>query len=364
MKNVKKIAIATVAGMSALMFGACGHRGNNANNPKNDKVSVALITNGDGVSDGSFNQMAWQGLKKYGREYKLQKGLGGYNYFEAATASDYQPEMEQAANANYKTVIAAGFEYAEAIEKTAKKYPKKNFVVIDGAARGNNVASVFFKSQEASFLAGVAAAKTSKTGKLGWIGGAKSAILSEFESGFTQGARWEAKKLHKKVSVDRVYIGSFTDTAKEKSVAQAMYSRGIDVISQASGGASKGLFMEANNINAQKTSAQLKKEKIWAMGVDSDQHALGNFKTKDGKKDNDVLTSIMTRVDTVSYLLAKQSAEGEFPGGKSLSYGLKDNAVSLNRDYIDDQAWADVLSAKKQIIDGKIHVAANMSELK
>ena len=182
MKNIKKIAIVATAGLSALMLGACGHRGGNTNKHKDDKLSVALITNGDGVSDGSFNQMAWQGLKKYGKDYKLQKGLGGYNYFEAATPSEYQPEMEQAVNANYKTVIAAGFEYAEAIQKTAKKFPKKNFVIIDGAAKGKNVASVFFKSQEASFLAGVAAAKTSKTGKLAWIGGVKSAILSEFDA--------------------------------------------------------------------------------------------------------------------------------------------------------------------------------------
>ena len=59
-------------------------------------------------------------------------------------------------------------------------------------AKGKNVASVMFKSQEASFLAGVAAAKTSKTGKLGWIGGCRSAVLSEFEAGFCQGAKWEA----------------------------------------------------------------------------------------------------------------------------------------------------------------------------
>lgn len=363
MKNIKKIAIIATAGVSALMLGACGHRGGNTNNPKKDKLSVALITNGSGVDDNSFNQMAWQGLKKYGKEYKLSKGVGGYNYFEAATPSDYEPAMEQAANANYNTIIAAGFEYAKAIQNTAQKYPKKKFVIIDAQAKGKNVASVMFKSQEASFLAGVAAAKTSKTGKLGWIGASRSEILSEFEAGFVQGAKWEAKKLNKKISVDREYTGSFTDEAKEKSIAKAMYSRGIDVISQASGDASKGLFMEANNINSEKTSAQLKKSKVYAMGVDSDQHALGNFKTKDGKKDNSVLTSIMTRVDVVSYMMAKKAAQGNFPGGKYLKFGLKENAMSLKRDQIDSSAWKDVLSAKKQILNGKIKVAASMSEL-
>lgn len=364
MKKINKVAVVATAGVCALMLGACGHKGGNTNNPKNDNLSVALITGGYGVDDNSFGQMAWSGLKKYGKEYNLSKGTGGYNYFQAASASDYETEMEQAANAKYNTIVAAGFQFAEAIEKTAKKYPKKNFVIIDSQSKVKNVASVMFKSQEASFLAGVAAAKTSKTGKLGWIGAAKSAILSEFEAGFVQGAKWEAKKLGKKISVDRVYTGSFTDTAKEKSVAQAMYSRGIDVISQASGGASKGLFTEANNINAEKTSAELKKSKVYAMGVDSDQHALGNFKTKDGKKDNSCLTSIMTRVDTVAYMLAKKSAQGKFPGGKYLTYGLKENAVSLNRDQINSSAWADVQEAKKQILNGKIKVVSSMAQLK
>jgi basic membrane protein A len=220
-----------------------------------------------------------------------------------------------------------------------------------------------FKSQEASFLAGVAAAKTSKTGRLGWIGGVKSEILDEFEAGFVQGARWEAKKLHKKVTVDREYVGSFTDVAKEKSIAKAMYAKNIDVISQASGGASQGLFTEANDINSEKTSAQLKKSKVYAMGVDSDQSALGKFKTKDGKKDNSVLTSIMTRVDTVSYMLAKKSAQGKFPGGRYLKFGLRENAVSITRDQLSDSVWKEVNAAKKQILDGKIKVAASMSQL-
>ncbi len=364
MKNIKKIAVVATAGVSALMLGACGHRGNNANNAKNNKVSVALITGGFGVSDNSFGQISWAGIKKYANEYGLKKGLNGYNYFQGSSASDYETEMEQAAQANYHTIVASGFEFAPAIQKAAQKYPNKKFVLIDAQAKGSNVASVMFRSQEASFLAGVAAAKTSKTGKLGWIGGVKSEILDEFEAGFNQGVRWEAKKLHKNITVDNEYVGSFTDVSKEKSIAKAMYARNIDVISQASGGASQGLFSEAKNINAEKTSAQLKKSKVWAMGVDSDQHALGNFKTKDGKKDNSCLTSIMTRVDTVSYMLSKRSAEGKFPGGKYLKYGLKENAVSLNRDQIDSSAWKDVQAAKQQILDGKIRVAADMSQVK
>ena len=363
MKNIKKIAVVATAGICALTLGACGHRGGNVNSPKKSKLSVALITGGLGVSDNSFGSMSWAGIKRYGKESGLKKGIGGYNYFQGSNDSEYETAMEQAAQANYNTIVAAGFEFSQAMQKVAQKYPKKKFVLIDAQAKEPNIASVMFRSQEASFLAGVAAAKTSKTDKLGWIGGVKSEILDEFQAGFNQGVRYEAKKLHKKITVDNEYVGSFTDVSKEKSIAKAMYARGIDVISQASGGASSGLFSEANNINAEKTSAQLKSSKVYAMGVDSDQRALGNFKTKDGKKENDVLTSIMTRVDNVSYMMAKKAAQGKFPGGRYLKFGLRENAVSITRDQIDSSTWKEVNAAKKQILDGKIKVAASMSQL-
>ena len=79
-----------------------------------------------------------------------------------------------------------------------------------------------------------------------------------------------------------------------------------------------GLFSEAKDINSQKTSAQLKKSKVYALGVDSDQRTFGNFKTKDHKQENDVLTSILTRVDNVAYMLSKKAAQGKFPGGQYL----------------------------------------------
>ena len=165
MKNAKKIAIVATAGLSALMLGGCGHRGGNTNNPKKDKLSVALITGGDGVDDNSFGAMSWAGIKKYGNEYGLKKGLNGYNYFQGSSASDYENEMEQAAQANYHTIISAGFEFAPAVQKAAQKYSNKKFVLIDAQAKSKNIASVMFKSQEASFLAGVAAARSIVTGK-------------------------------------------------------------------------------------------------------------------------------------------------------------------------------------------------------
>lgn len=39
-----------------------------------DKYAVALVTDGGGIDDRSFNQSAWEGLKAYGKANNLEQG--------------------------------------------------------------------------------------------------------------------------------------------------------------------------------------------------------------------------------------------------------------------------------------------------
>ena len=56
------------------------------------------------------------------------------------------------------------------IVKTAKNNPHKNFVVIDThAPKLKNVSSISFKNQEGAYLAGVAAAYTTKSNTVGIV---------------------------------------------------------------------------------------------------------------------------------------------------------------------------------------------------
>ncbi|UZN00985.1 BMP family ABC transporter substrate-binding protein [Lysinibacillus sp. MHQ-1] len=68
--------------------------------------------------------------------------------------------------------MGLGFSVQEALEKTAKQFPEQQFVLIDGQSDVNNIISITFKEQEGSFLVGMVAAMTSKTGKnrLYWWG--------------------------------------------------------------------------------------------------------------------------------------------------------------------------------------------------
>ena len=157
---------------------------------KNEHTSVALITDAAGIDDKSFQQSAWQGLTKWAKANNVKEGKGGYTYFQAKTSADFETNINQAVSNGYENIYGIGFPKTPSINAAAKKYPKNNFMIIDDVAKTRkNVVSVTFHSEQSSYLAGVAAAETTKTNKLGFVGGMKSAVVDTFEAGFIAGAK-------------------------------------------------------------------------------------------------------------------------------------------------------------------------------
>lgn len=357
----KFFSLTTAAIAAGLILTACSGKkqGGNSNSSDSAKHSIALITDTAGVNDNSFNQSAWQGFKDYGKQHNLSRGRNGYQYFQSGSAADYEPNFDQASKAGYQTIFGIGYSLKDAVIAAAKKNPKKNYVIVDEVVKGQkNVASANFKSEQAAYLAGVVAATETKTNTIGFIGGAHGNIIDLFDAGFAQGAHDQAKKLHKKVTVLNQYVGDFKSADKEKAIAQSMYAKKADIIFHASGLAGNGLFQEAKAINQNRTGAK----KVWAIGVDSDQSHLGDYKTKDGKKDNFVLTSVITGVNVATSDIANRAYQGKFPGGQQLIYGLKTNGVSITKGQISPQAWKYSRQARAKIIDGKITVTLHPSK--
>ena len=215
--NLKKVAILGVTTLSAFAMTACSNKTATNSNGKKNKGTVALITDGNGVNDHSFNESAWNGFLAYGKEHNLTKGSNGYQYFQTSGASEFVPNLEQAAK-NYDTIYGIGYQLKDAVSTVAKKYPKKNFAIVDDVIKGQkNVVSANFLSNQASYLAGVAAAYETKTNVVGFIGGAHGDIVDLFDAGFTKGVNDTAKKLGKKITILNQYIGDFNSSDKAKS---------------------------------------------------------------------------------------------------------------------------------------------------
>ncbi|MDF7639837.1 BMP family ABC transporter substrate-binding protein [Lactobacillus sp. ESL0791] len=349
----KLLSLGAVVASLGLVLTACAGKKQGNSSSKNTKNSIALITDSNGVDDHSFNQAAWEGFKNYGKEHNFKQG-NGYQYFQSSSAADFTPNFNQAAKSGYQTIFGVGYMLTDSVKAAAKKNPKKNFVIIDDVITGQkNVTSVTFMSNQSSYLAGIAAAYTTKTNKVGFIGGAKSSIIDMFQAGFEQGVKDGAQALHKKIAVSSQYIGNFTSTDKAKSIAQSMYADKADIIYQAAGNAGNGIFQEAKDYNQTRPSEQ----KVWVIGVDVDQTSLGNYKAKGGQKANFTLTSVLKGLNIATKTISDQAYEGKFPGGKHLVYSLKGNGVSLTKGQLQPKAWAAVQKAKQEIIAGKIKVA-------
>ena len=79
--------------------------------------------------------------------------------------------MRAFAERGYDLIIGVGFAQTPIIELVAKDYPNIRFAIVDGVSNLPNVASMIFKEHEGSYLVGILAAKTTKTGTIGFLGG-------------------------------------------------------------------------------------------------------------------------------------------------------------------------------------------------
>ena len=322
--------------------------GNKSASGEAGKTSIALVTDGGGVDDKSFQQSAWEGLEKWGKENGVKQGKNGYTYYQSKSHADFKTNYDQAVSAGFKNIYGIGFQLTSTVNEEAKKHPDTNFMIVDDIAKKrDNVVSVTFKSEQSSYLAGVAAAKTTKTNKLGFVGGMESAVVKTFEAGFVAGA----KSVNPDIQVDVQYVGSFTDAGKGKAIAASMYQNGTDVIFSAAGGAGAGVFTEAKDLNSEKNAA----DKVWVIGVDRDQNDDGAYTAKDGKS-NFTLTSSVKKVGKAVVDVTEMAAKDKFPGGKQLVYGLDDKGVAVTRGNMSDEAWQAVQAAQKKIVDKEITV--------
>src|SRR5215213_8079161 len=129
-----------------------------------DKVHVGIVFDIGGKDDRSFNASAWEGVKRAAREFPIV-----LRDVEPGDPTSVEPAIRAFAERNYDLVIGVGFEQMPVVERVARDYPHVNFVIIDGVIDLPNVASLVFKEHQGSYLVGMIAAMTSKTGTIGFI---------------------------------------------------------------------------------------------------------------------------------------------------------------------------------------------------
>ncbi|SFG22394.1 BMP family lipoprotein [Sporolactobacillus nakayamae] len=351
----KRIAVlvAFVVVMASVLAGCGNGKSSGDSATKKSAFKAGMVTDTGGVDDKSFNQSAWEGLKDFAKDNDLKTGTG-VKYLQSTQASDYSPNLNTMIHQNFNVVYGIGFLMQSDVQKIAEQNPKAKLGIVDAVAvdKNNkplkNVASITFKEQQGSFLVGVVAGLTTKTNKVGFIGGINSALIKKFENGFKAGV----KTVNPKAEVYAQYAGAFDAPDKGRAIAQTIYTKGADIIYASAGNTGNGVFTEAKNRTKNG-------KKVWVIGVDKDQH-------DQGLPENVTLTSMVKRVDKAIYDVTKQTKAGKFPGGKVLEFGLEQNGVGIapTTENVSKKALDAVNDYKGKIIDGSITVPTTDKELK
>lgn len=310
-----------------------------------EDFSVIMITDQGGVDDKSFNQSAWEGIEAWGNDNGKERGVGGYDYLQSNSDSDYVTNLNSAVQANFDITFGIGFKLETAINDVAQQFPDKHFAIVDSFVEQPNVASLNFKDHEAAFLAGVAAAATSETGHIGFIGGVEGVVIDRFEAGYIAGAQ----AVNPEIQVSVEYVGSFADAPRGRQLAAAMYSNGADIIFQAAGESGNGVFSEAKDLVANDPSLN-----IWVVGVDMDQEAEGVIEVE-GEERHLTLTSTLKQVgESVKLFIEKTQTDG-FEAGNT-TYGLADGGVGITEGNMTEETYELVKEYQEKIIAGEVEI--------
>jgi basic membrane protein A len=298
------------------------------------QANPAVIYDMGGKFDGSFNQAAYEGIQRWMKETG-KKSME----FEVSNESQREQAIRRMAERGASPIIGIGFSQASSIEKVAKEFPKLKFAIVDMVVDLPNVQSVVFKEQEGSYLVGVMAAKASKTGKAGFVGGMDIPLIRRFECGYVQGFKAVAPSGEVFGNMTGTTGAAWNDPARGGELAKAQFARGADVVFAAAGGTGIGVYQAA------KDSGKL------AIGVDSNQNHL---------QPGTMLTSMVKRVDVAVYNIAKNHKPGVTVLG--LKEGGVDYAVDKHNAALVTPGMKEAVEkAKADIISGKIKVIDYMA---
>ncbi|WP_328719750.1 BMP family ABC transporter substrate-binding protein [Streptomyces sp. NBC_00247] len=351
MRRITRIATVGIASAAfALSVTACGGKTSSEGSSSDSSSSssaggkTALAYDIGGRGDQSFNDAAYAGLEKATKEL-------GYKGVEAEPSegesdADKIQRLTELARGGNNPVIGVGFVYASAIAEVAAKFPNTTFGIIDDSSKPTkNTANLVFSEEQGSYLAGVAAAKVTKTDTVGFIGGVETPLIKKFEAGFVQGVKDTKAGVNVKVQY-LTQPPDFTGFSKPdlgKAAAQGQLDAGADVIYSAAGLAGSGAIEVTS------------KAKKWSIGVDSDQYnqaGLADYKDY-------ILTSVTKDVADSVFNLIKSVKDGK-PETGEIRAGLDTDGVGLAASNPAFTAMTDVTAAidkaKAAIIAGTITV--------
>ena len=300
------------------------------------RAKVYVVTDQAGPGDGGFNDVCLAGVTRARDELDIDDTL-----LHSRQRADFETNLTTAARKG-DVVVSLGFLIADEVARVAPEFPDTCFVHIEKAEGipADNVVVYNFRSEQAGYLAGVVAALATRSGKVGAVCGIEIPPVQAYLAGFTAGVQAGAAFERKEVKVLPVYVGSFDDPVKGKTLANALLDKGCDVI-----------FRIAGNSGAGAMQAVKDREGVYLIGEDFDI---------DGEMPGRILTSTLKRLDRAVFDGIRMAVEDDFEPGNHW-WGLAEGGVGITpmehtRDLFTKEQLAFFEQQKKRIESCEIKV--------
>jgi basic membrane lipoprotein Med (substrate-binding protein (PBP1-ABC) superfamily)/DNA-binding SARP family transcriptional activator len=337
--RMRLLALATIVGLVIAGVIAAAWAGVFTDAPR-----VALLNPGVGESAA----LAESGFDRAVSEFGLR---GEEKLFDPGIGFDETALRELSTSAPDLIVVIFGI---YGFDEIVRDHPDVSYVALFPLDGLPNVSSTLFAENEGSYLAGVAAALTSKTGTIGFVGGFDDWFIWTWHAGYEAGAR----SVDPDIEILSAYLGSsypvsgFGDPAAGEEAAIQMFSRGADVVLHAAGDSGVGVFEAA-------TALSTPERQLWAIGAETDQYEtvglLSGAVHAEAWREH-ILTSVVKRVDVATYEVLADFARGEFqPGLRTFDLASGGINVSYSGGYIED-IRPQLEAAREQIVAGRIVV--------
>ncbi|MBL6932927.1 MAG: BMP family ABC transporter substrate-binding protein [Rhodospirillales bacterium] len=180
---------------------------------------------------GPIGDHGWSYRHDVGR-LAIEKALGDRvktSFIESVKEGpDAERVIQQLASSGHNLIFTTSFGFMNPTLKVAKRFPKVKFEHATGYKRSDNLSTYSGRFYEGRYVAGVIAAKMTKSNVVGYVGSFPIPEVVRGINAFLLGAR----SINPKITIKVVWVSTWYDPGKEADAAKALIDQGADIITQ------------------------------------------------------------------------------------------------------------------------------------
>lgn len=338
-----------LVGTATMLLAGCAAAPDKTDSAAGVDYKACAVSDEGSWNDKSFNEAAYGGLMKAKKELGVKTADA-----ESQSTDDFEPNLASMVSDNCDIIFAVGFNLIDAVNAAAVANPDNHFVTIDGFVADpstTNLKPIVYSMNQSSYLAGYLAAAYSTTKVVGTYGGLQIDAVTDFMTGFYNGAKAYETETGEAVTVlgwdptakTGLFTDGFGDSEGAKSISAGQIAQDADVIYPVAG----GLF------SATSEAINESGKDVVFIGVDKD------IAVTSPEYADQVLTSVLKKMTDAVFDVIKEQVGGakfdatpyvgtlENKGTELADFGAFDSKVS-------DKIKAKLDELKAGIIDGSI----------